>query len=209
MPNLDITTAGQSDYFSFTAPAGAGSTLELDVQSSGLSLLAPKLTVYSSNGSTVLASANGAGPVRHDADGERPNVVAGQKYYVLVQGADSTQMGTGRYALGLNFKGATPPTEASPIVAVPNGNPQHASGGQADGADGKSPYASANPVITGISPDNGVSSQDGVTNNPRITIVGTAPAFDTFTVYLNGVAIGQTTALAEQHVDVSTTRRIR
>ena len=81
-------------------------------------------------------------------------------------------MGTGRYALGLNFKGAAPPTEASPIVAVPNGNPQHASGGQADGSDGNEPYGIANPVITGISPDNGVSSQDGVTNNPKISIFG-------------------------------------
>ena len=161
-----------------------------------MSLLAPKLTVYSSNGSTVLASANGAGQYGTTLTVSVSNVVAGQKYYVLVQGADSTQMGTGRYALGLTFTGATPPAEASPIVAVPNGNPEHASGGQADGANGNGPYTSANPVITGISPDNGVSSQDGVTNNPRISILGTAPALDTVTVYLNGVAIGQTTALA-------------
>ncbi len=196
MPNLDIATAGQSEYFSFTAPSGAGSTLELDVQSSGLSLLAPKLTVYSSNGSTVLASANGEGEYGTTLTVSVPNVVAGQTYYVLVQGADTTQMGTGRYALGLNFKGATPPTEASPLVALPNGNPEHASGGQADGSNGNGPYIAANPVITGISPDNGISSQDGVTNNPRITINGTAPAFDTVTVYLNGMAIGTTTALA-------------
>src|SRR5262249_8897984 len=37
-------------------------------------------------------------------------------------------------------------------------------------------------------------SQDGITNNPRISISGTAPAFDTITVYLGGQAIGQTTA---------------
>ncbi len=59
VPNLDITDAGQSEYFSFTAPSGTGSTLDLDVQSSGLSLLSPKVTVYGSNGSTVLASASG------------------------------------------------------------------------------------------------------------------------------------------------------
>ncbi len=61
VPNLDITNAGQSEYFSFTAPSGTGSTLELDVQSAGLSLLAPKVTVYASNGLTVLASASGLG----------------------------------------------------------------------------------------------------------------------------------------------------
>jgi hypothetical protein len=63
-----------------------------------------------------------------------PSVVAGNTYYVMVQGADTTQMGTGDYALGVNFTGGTPPTEASPVVAVPNGNPQHAGGGQADHA---------------------------------------------------------------------------
>jgi hypothetical protein len=196
VPNLDITNAGQSEYFSFTAPSGTGNTLELDVQSSGLSLLAPKVTVYSSNGSTVLAGANGAGPYGTTLMVSVPNVSAGQTYYVLVQGADNTQMGTGRYALGLNFNGAAPPTEASRIVAVANGNPQHTGAGQADGASGDGPYVGANPVITGISPDNGVSSQDGVTNNPRISILGTAPALDTVTVYLNGQAIGQTVATA-------------
>jgi hypothetical protein len=192
--NLDITKAGQSEYFSFTAPSGAGSMLELDVQSSGLSLLAPKLTVYASDGSTVMASASGAGQYGTTLTVSVPNVVAGQTYYVQVQGADSTAMGTGRYALGLNFNGATPPTEASPIVAVPNGNPLNAGGGQADNS--QDTYSSTNSAIVGISPDNGVSSQDGITNNPRISISGTAPALDAITVYCNGQAIGQTTALA-------------
>ncbi len=195
VPNLDITTAGQSEYFSFTAPASSGGTLELDVQSSGLSLLAPKVTVYASNGTTVVGSANGAGEYGTTLMLSVANVVAGQKYYVLVQGADNTQMGTGRYALGLSFNGTTPPTEASPIVAEPNGNVQHAGAGQADGSSNT--YGSANPVVTGISPDNGISSQDGVTNNPRISILGTAPALDTVTVYLNGQAIGQTTAQSD------------
>ncbi len=196
VPNLDITTAGQSEYFAFTPPYGGTGTLDLDVQSSGLSLLAPKVTVYASNGSTVLASANGAGQYGTTLNVTVPNMVVGQTYYVLVQGADTTQMGTGRYALGVNFNGKTPPTEASPIVTVPDGNPLHTCPGQADGTNGKGPYVAANPVITGISPDNGVSSQDGVTNNPQISIQGTAPALNTVTVYLNGQAIGQTIATA-------------
>jgi hypothetical protein len=193
--NLDVTNAGQLDYFTFTAPSGTGSTLSLDVQSSGLSLLAPKVTVYAANGSTVLASASGAGHYGTTLTVNVSGVTAGQQYYVLVQGADTTQMGTGRYALGLNFNGATPPTEASPIVAVPNGSPQHSGGGQADGATGHDGYASALPNITGITPDNGVSSQDGITNSPNISINGTAPALETVTIYCDGVAIGQTVAL--------------
>jgi Matrixin len=132
VPNLDISTAGQQEWFSFTAPAGSSGTMELSAQSSGLSLLAPKITVYSSDGSTVLATASGEGQYTGSTQTVSvPNVVAGNTYYVMVQGADTTQMGTGDYALGVNFNGGTPPTEASPTVAVPDGNPEHIGGGEA------------------------------------------------------------------------------
>jgi Matrixin len=135
VPNLDISTAGQKEWFSFTAPSGSAGTMELSAQSSGLSLLAPEVTVYSSNGTTVLATATGEGQYTGSTlTVSVPSVVAGNTYYVMVQGADTTQMGTGNYALGVNFTGGTPPTEASPVVAVPNGNPQHAGGGEADHA---------------------------------------------------------------------------
>jgi hypothetical protein len=195
VPNLSITTAGQPEYFSFAAPTGTGSTLNLDVQSSGLSLLAPSMTVYASNGSTVLASANGAGLYGTTLTTSVTSVTPGEVFYVKVQGADTTQMGTGKYALGLNFLGSTPPVEASPIVAEPNGNPEQSGGGQADGSNGKGPYVDATPVITGITPDNGVSSQDGITNSPSIAILGSAAAGDLITVTGNGKTIGHTIAL--------------
>jgi Bacterial Ig-like domain/Matrixin len=194
VPNLDITTAGQLEYFSFTAPSGTGSTLELDVQSSGLSLLAPKVIVYGSNGSTVLASANGAGQYGTTLTVNVSSVTAGEQFTVEVQGADTTQMGTGRYALGLSFKGTTPPTAASPIVAEPNGTPEHAGDGQADGSSWAG-YGIGSPVIAGISPDNGVSSSDGITNTGSISLFGSAPSNDIITLYNNGTEIGQTVAL--------------
>ena len=197
VPKLDITKAGQLEYFSFTAPAGAGSTLELDVQSGGLSLLAPELTVYGSNGSTVLASANGAGEYGTTLSVNITGVTAGEQFYVKVQGADTTQMGTGRYALGLNFKGTAPPTEASPIVAEPNGSPEHAGDGQADDSSW-SGYGIGSPVITNISPDYGVSDDDGITNTGRISILGSAPANDVITVYNDGTEVGQTIVSADE-----------
>ena len=61
-----------------------------------------------------------------------PNAVAGQRYYIQVQGADSTAFSTGDYALGLSFNGASaPPTEPSPIIVYPNGTPLHSGGGSA------------------------------------------------------------------------------
>jgi hypothetical protein len=194
VPNLDISTAGQLEYFSFTAPSGTGSTLELDVQSSGLSLLSPEVTVYSANGSTVLASADGAGEYGTTLTVSVSSVTAGEKFTVEVQGAATTQMGTGNYALGLNFKGATPPIEASPIVAEPAGSPEHAGDGQADGSSWIG-YGIGSPVIAGISPDNGVSSSDGITNTGSISLFGSAPSNDVVTLYNNGTEIGQTVAL--------------
>ena len=194
VPNLDIATAGQSQYFTFTAPTGTGSTLSLDVQSTGLSLLSPKVTVYGSNGTTVLASATATGLYGTTLNVSVPSVTAGTKYYVMVQGAVTNQMGTGNYALGLNFKGATPPVEASLVKPIANGAVKQSGSGQADGMDGKSPYVGAVPTITGITPDTGVSTQDGITTNPNIAILGDAVAGDLIGIFCNGVLIGVTTA---------------
>jgi Matrixin/Bacterial Ig-like domain len=194
VPNLNISTAGQLEYFSFTAPAGTGSTLSVDVQSSGLSLLAPKLTVYASNGTTVLASANGAGEYGTTLTVNVSNVTAGEKFYVEAQGADTTQMGTGRYALGISFKGTTPTTAASPAVSEAAGTPEHAGDGQADGSSSLG-YGIGSPVIAGITPDNGVSSSDGITNSPYISLFGSAPSDDIIRIFENGNEIGQTIAL--------------
>src|SRR5205814_1894469 len=48
--DLDITNAGQAEYFTVNAPAWAGGALTVAAQSSGLSLLSPKVTVYAADG---------------------------------------------------------------------------------------------------------------------------------------------------------------
>jgi hypothetical protein len=190
--NLDITKAGQVEDFTFNAPAGTGSTLQVSAQSAGLSLLAPKLTVYTASGS-VLATVNGAGQYGTTLTASIPYVYAGEQFYVQVQGADTTAMGTGRYALGLSFKGTTPPAEASPIIGYPDGTPLHSGGGEADGSPNDNAYVGAIPVISGISPDNGQSGSDGITDVNQISISGAAPQGDTVTVYENGTALGTAT----------------
>ena len=107
------------------------------------------------------------------------------------------QMGTGplRPSACWNFKGATPPTESSPLVAKPNGNPTHAGDGQADGIVVDGVRGIGSPVISGITPDNGISSADGITNTGAISVLGSAPSNDVITVYRNGAEVGQTIAL--------------
>ncbi len=110
-------------------------------------------------------------------------------------------MGTGDYALGLNFKGSTPPTEASPIVAVPNGSPEHTGGGQAENS-GMFEYGIASPVITGITPDNGVSTRTASRTVPNISLFGSAPSNDVITVYCDGNEIGHDDGPAYRHLDL-------
>ncbi len=120
--NLDITTTPDQDYYQVTAPAGAAGQVTVAVQSKGLSLLAPTLTVYAANQSTVLASASGAGQYGTTLTATVSGVSAGQTFYVKVTGADTTAFGTGTYALALNFGTGSTPTAAPPNTQTANGS---------------------------------------------------------------------------------------
>jgi hypothetical protein len=131
MSGLDITTAGQKEYFTVTAPTGTTGTFKLNVQSAGLSLLAPKVTVYAADQTTVLGSASGLGQYGTTLSVTVNGVVANQQLYVVVSGADNTAFGTGSYALTLNFGSGTSPTVPLPNTQTLNGNPISGGGGQA------------------------------------------------------------------------------
>jgi hypothetical protein len=131
--NLDVTSTTQSEYYTFTAPANAGSSLTVTVQSAGLSLFTPQATLYAANGTTVLATATSAGSL----DGgtltlTATNVTPGEQFYVKVSGADSTVFSTGEYALTLNFGSGSPPAVPIPVTTLANGNPLQGGGAQAD-----------------------------------------------------------------------------
>jgi hypothetical protein len=181
---LDITTTSDIDTYAFQAPAGTSGTMKVQVQSQGLSLLAPKVTVYAANGSTVLGSASGLNLYGTTLTVSVSGVAAGQTYYVQVDGADNTAFGTGAYALALNFGTNATPVAASPNTTTADGSPLSGSGGAADnsGADGDT-FLDAVPTITGISPDTGASNSDGITKAQNISILGQAPELTTVNVY--------------------------
>jgi hypothetical protein len=132
LANMDITTAGQKAYYRVTAPCGTGSTVTIDVQSSGLSLLAPTVTIYAADQVTVLGSANGAGQYGTTLTVNLTNQVwAGQVIYVKVGGADTTALGTGKYAVTMSFAGAGLPAVPLPNTQLANGNPLSGGGGLA------------------------------------------------------------------------------
>jgi hypothetical protein len=114
--NLSINSTTQSEYFTFTAPWGTSNTLKVNVQSTGLSMFTPSLTVYAANQSTVLGSASSA--VQYHGvtvSSSISGVTAGQQFYVKVSGVDSSAFSTGAFALTLNL-GSGP----GPAVTLPN-----------------------------------------------------------------------------------------
>ncbi len=197
--NLDIATAGQKEFFSVDVPSGTSGLFEVTAQSLGLSLLDPGLTVYASNMTTVLGAATGTGYSGSAPTVPLTGVTAGERLYIEVQGANTTQIGTGDYALGMSFNAAAvPPTEPSPVIAYPNGTPLHGGGGSPNQVNSTDDVAyDAAPTVTCISPDTGSSDSDGITDVNRIVIKGIAANNETVNVYIDGVLVGQTTANAE------------
>src|SRR5262249_114872 len=97
----------------------------------GLSLLAPTLTVYAADMTTVLGSASGAGQYGSTISVSLNSVTPGQLLYVEVAGADATAFGTGAYAMTLNFGTGPSPAVPLPVTTTPNGDVISAGGGLA------------------------------------------------------------------------------
>jgi hypothetical protein len=184
--NLDVTSTADVDYYTFTAPAGSAGTMTVQVQSQGLSLLSPKVTVYAANGTTVLASAAAQNQFGAKLAVSVSGVSAGQQFYVKVQGADTTAFSTGAYALGMNFTGGAAPVAAAPNTQKANGSPLSGGGGIADNPTIGDQLLGSDPLITGITPDNGASGNDGTTNVSRISFSGTGPLLSVISIYQKG-----------------------
>src|SRR5579871_3182052 len=149
VPKLDITNAGEKDYYVVTAPSGTGSTVTVSVQSQGLSLLAPKVSVYSA-GQALLGTASGSGKYGTTLTLNLANKIsAGQQFYVQVTGADTTALGTGAYALSMSFAGNPLPTVPLPNTQVANGSPLSGGGGYALDNDD---FVTATPSTAGEVP---------------------------------------------------------
>ena len=201
---LDISSTSDLDYLAVTVPSGTTGTMKVNVQSSGQSLLSPKVTVYAADQKTVLGTATGLGRYGTSVPLNVANLLAGQQVYLMVQGADSTVFGTGSYDVGLSFGANAAPTFASASQPIAAGAVLSSGGGIADTRNTKEDhYTDQVPVVTGIVDDTGASSNDGVTNDNTPVPVGTASAGDTVTVYGNGVAIG--TTVVDEHNNWSLT----
>jgi hypothetical protein len=93
----DLTTMSDVDVYKFTAPLNLGG-LTVNLKTSGLSLLAPKLTVYDKYG-RVIASKVSADPFSGDLSIRVPKPGLLQTYYIQVERGTADVFGVGSYEL--------------------------------------------------------------------------------------------------------------
>jgi hypothetical protein len=99
----DVTTNQDVEYFSFQIDAGSHPNgVNVQLRTSGLSLLTAGVTVYNQAGAQV-ASATAANPLNGDVPLNLSNVTAGATYYVKVQSASSDVFGVGSYQLNVDL----------------------------------------------------------------------------------------------------------
>jgi hypothetical protein len=128
----DLTAVGATQYYTFTAPLTGPSNFTVYVQSAGLSLLRPQVTVYAADQLTVLGSASGAGSNNGANLAVQVNgVVPGQQYSIAVTGADATAFATGNYNLTVSLGNSSMPAVTSPVSPLLNGAVLQAGGGLA------------------------------------------------------------------------------
>jgi hypothetical protein len=112
-----LTSVGDSDVFSLAAPRTEGG-ITFSVQTAGISLLEPSLTVYDASGN-VLGQAQSTNVLGDVVTVSLSHVVAGSTCYVRVAGATQDSFSIGRYGLAVTF--GEMETSAAQISAVLRG----------------------------------------------------------------------------------------
>ncbi len=96
-----LATAGDADLYQYTLPSTANTTATFTVQTGGLSLLTPRVTVYDAQGNP-LGTAATTSPLDGGTSVQVNNLVPGATYYIQVQGARTDVFGVGSYRLKID-----------------------------------------------------------------------------------------------------------
>jgi hypothetical protein len=98
----DLTTTGDVDYYRFLTPARADKFL-VDLNTSGISLLTAKVTVYDAAGRAVGADLS-TDPTNGNLEVKVDHPAGSSLYTVRVESARSDVFGVGRYSLSVVYK---------------------------------------------------------------------------------------------------------
>jgi hypothetical protein len=135
VPELDITTPTDVDFFSFHVPGGTTGTMTVQLQGRGRSLLAPALTVYDVYGQQI-GHVAGGGPWGSTVSLTFTGVTPYQTYYVRAAAADpASPFSVGKYSLMISHGNGPMPALSVPNTQTPNGSPLRSSNSQAQGSD--------------------------------------------------------------------------
>jgi hypothetical protein len=102
-PNVaaDITTNGDADFYKYTLPAHSDKVVTVRVQTAGISLLTPKLTVYDAAGNLV-GTASTTDPLAGGVAVTIKHTAPGATYYFKVEGGRPGVFGVGGYRLKID-----------------------------------------------------------------------------------------------------------
>jgi len=108
-----LATPSAVDFYSFQAPNTlSGGGANISVQTAGISLLTPTLTVLDASGN-VLATSSASGPLDGGTSVHLASVIPGARYFVKVSGATGDVLGAGAYNLVVNPNVAVTTTTAA------------------------------------------------------------------------------------------------
>ncbi len=181
VPSLDITTAGDSEWFYVNVPSTTNGKMTVTVQSSNLSSLSPSLAVYNSSLS-LIGSASAPNSMGATISVTDSSVSTGQGFYIKVLAATGYG-GIGGYGLLVNFGSQTQSPIAPPNTVVAQQADQ--GGGAVTNAklamgpvdpDGGSDSHGSSPVHTTIGGLTGWTEGQAVASlAPVVTIIPSAP----------------------------------
>ncbi|MFO0809773.1 MAG: matrixin family metalloprotease [Gemmataceae bacterium] len=106
----DITTASDVDVYYLPVPDTYSGPMTLRLQTTGVSLLAPRLTITDAQGA-VLASTAGSNTEGEVLSLSVPQVTADGKYYIRVEAAANATFKVGTYGLAATFDRLLQPSE--------------------------------------------------------------------------------------------------
>jgi hypothetical protein len=100
LPNVEaeVSSSNDLDFYKYTLPPLSGSSVVIQVQTAGLSLLTAKLTVYNSAGQVVASGAT-TDPLAGGVSVTLNNATPGGTYYLKVEGSRADASGVGSYRL--------------------------------------------------------------------------------------------------------------
>jgi hypothetical protein len=156
----DVTTGSDVDYFSLPVPSNYAGPLTVHLQTTGVSLLAPRLTVFDSSG-TPLAVADGSGTQGDTVTLTLPRVTPGANYFIRVDAEPGSTFVVGRYGVAITFDGLLQSTAMS-IDQVLRG-PYDSLGTAAIDGLFRNPAAT---LFTGQGQINGPGSPNTLTTSP-------------------------------------------